>query len=277
MSSDALFLDTSILIAFFIHEQQIKEEIDKTTKRYSFCVTGLVAKAEFTRRLLGDADYLLRLCSETKSFAGVFRRVNRLGANPFNKHKFQTCLSILASIHEMDSDEESQLDRLELFLESLLESSWHYLEDVFLGAVIPDSGCALGLAEIKKAAKRYILPKTKCEGFATCGMYNFLRKTPDRDALIEYLNQKKDEKKFKDAPKISELLEGLEILQLSSSLSEEEFRAQHPCKRCGDTLISLESRSINNFFTLDYKASNWLCEQSGQNLTICPSSITSKS
>ena len=88
-----VFLDTSIQIARHVHGPQTKEAINQRLARHSRQVTSLVVRQEFKRRLLKEAEYLLRLLHRYRSFDEVNQHVIRLfGSWPGRVRKRNICL-----------------------------------------------------------------------------------------------------------------------------------------------------------------------------------------
>jgi hypothetical protein len=71
----AVFLDTSIQIARFVHGPETKRRIRERIDQYDLSITGEVVKQEFKRRLLKEAQYLLNLFDRFGSFQRVWRHV----------------------------------------------------------------------------------------------------------------------------------------------------------------------------------------------------------
>ncbi len=75
MSEQEVYLDTTILIASFIHSPRVKFEIREKIKSFRNVLTGQVAQQEFTRRLLKEAEYLLGQLKKRKTVAAVQRHL----------------------------------------------------------------------------------------------------------------------------------------------------------------------------------------------------------
>jgi hypothetical protein len=60
-----VFLDTSIQIARLVHGPQTKSGIRQRLAQHDKVFTGLVVRQEFKRRLLKEAEYLLRFAAIT--------------------------------------------------------------------------------------------------------------------------------------------------------------------------------------------------------------------
>ena len=71
----ALFIDTSIQIARIVHSPAIKRIIRKRLKKYDIITSSLVVRQEFKRRLLKEADYLLKQLHYRNSFNEVMRHI----------------------------------------------------------------------------------------------------------------------------------------------------------------------------------------------------------
>ncbi len=96
-STSAVFLDTSIQIARFVHGPNAKQRIRDCLSRFRFVATGLVVRQEFKRRLLREAKYLLEQTQST----WVFRPSSSsclLKANFVHARKRNICLEVLSSV-----------------------------------------------------------------------------------------------------------------------------------------------------------------------------------
>src|SRR5437868_3721586 len=92
-----LFLDTSIQIARVVHSPRAKAMIKARIDRHRQTVTSLVVRQEFRRRLLKEADYLIRALHRYKSFRELVHHVIRL-PNPYHARKRNICLQTLEQI-----------------------------------------------------------------------------------------------------------------------------------------------------------------------------------
>ena len=70
-----VFLDTSIQIARLVHGPQTKAGIRQRLARHERVFTGLVVRQEFKRRLLKEAEYLLRLLHRQVCGLGTFQNL----------------------------------------------------------------------------------------------------------------------------------------------------------------------------------------------------------
>ena len=248
MSEQHVYLDTTILIASFIHSPKVKFEIREKIKSFRNVLTGQVAQQEFTRRLLKEAEYLLGQLKKRKTVAAVQRHL--LSLSQLQNRKFRICLQTLTTIHE-GATAEDNADRLRWFLEELLEDAVEDIKEL-LGAI----------QGIKKKGKSYDFPNSKCSTYVQCGVSQFLEDHPDTEPLKDFLLEKQD-------LLTTELKDGLGFLTrvCKDSTCAPLF---NPCLCFGDTIISLESRRAEVFYTQNHKESKLLCEQSGQVLLLCP-------
>src|SRR5262249_36198988 len=156
------FLDTSIQIARLIHGPKTKEHIRDRIARHEQTVSSLVARQEFKRRLLQEAEYLLRLLHRYQSFDEINQHVIRLfGQWPGRVRKRNICVQMLAQVHGgTDAD---RTERLQLYLRSLLVSGLKRF-DQQVDSVRQDSGCACARVEVieKSPLRKYDLGPTHC-------------------------------------------------------------------------------------------------------------------
>ena len=255
-----VFLDTSIVIAIFVHPSVIKAEIRSKLKNYSFRLTGLVVQQEFCRRLLKEAKYLLGQLEKRKSYQKVLSHLLDLPSQ--QNRKFRICLQTLVNCFP-DGTDFDRTERLRYFLEDLLENGLAEIRSNFVDDVVKAVGCASAVQGIRRKKSDYVFPPDSCEKHEQCLVGDFLRTCTDRQPLLDFLIAN-------EVRLTGELRTGMNCLQ---TLSESDFAnacSLNPCLRFGDVLISLESRSAGAFITQNYKESHLLCEQSGQILVVCP-------
>jgi predicted nucleic acid-binding protein len=87
----AIFLDTSIQIARFIHSPEAKRRIDERIREFDLKVTSSVVRQEFKRRLLRESKYVLEQLSRRNSYAEVYHHIVQL-PDLWHKRKKNICL-----------------------------------------------------------------------------------------------------------------------------------------------------------------------------------------
>lgn len=255
-----VYLDTSILIAIFVHPSEIKSHIRSLLTGYDMRLTGLVAMQEFSRRLLKEAKYLLEQLNSKGSYQKVLSHLQFLPAQ--SQRKFKICFSTLVNYFPDDSDSD-RTDRMKLFLEELLESGTEELLSNCVDSVVRGVGCASACQKIKRKGSTFQFPNDKCELHIQCGVGDFLKTCMARVPLTRFLEANSHQL-------TSELQAGLKALQQLEKNDCAGASSLNPCLKFGDVLISLESRTASTFMTMNYKESVLLCEESGQKLIICP-------
>lgn len=256
--SSVLYLDTSILIASFVHPPAIKQHIRAVLSSYDVLVSGLIAKQEFSRRLLKEAHYLLsQLKRRNYSFRAVYDHVVS-SLPPQMARKQKICLQILGQCFEEDSDSDKG-ERLLFFLEDLLENGIAELEDS--GVVfVKNSKCQNGLSGYVLKKDRWRFAGNDCPG--NCQVGQFLYACDFRNTLMHALTQHE---------LTSELQKSLKFLgQLNEGCSNAiDF---NPCLTVGDLIIAMECKvaGAEDFFTQNFKESRILCPALGLRLITCP-------
>jgi hypothetical protein len=258
-----LFLDTSIQIARFVHSRATKVRIKARVAEHERTETGLVVRQEFKRRLLHEAEYLLRLLQRYRSYDEVRHHLIRLP--PVALRKRNICEQMLTQIH--GGTDKDLTDRLKLYLHSLLVTGLRRF-DQQVDLLREESGCACARAGVvaKAPPRNYDLGQTRCSHprAGTCRVVNFLieRKTA-RAQLVAYLKAIPEEEKTAELKKAQQFLESLETRL-------EQARQLDPCLQVGDLLIGLESVNAPNFYTLNSGESQHLCRALGQTLIVRP-------
>jgi hypothetical protein len=264
---DSLFVDTSIEIARVVHGPLMKARIRERLARHRQTVTSLVVRQEFKRRLLKEAEYLLRQLHRYKSFDEVLQHVIRLpGQWPGRVRKRNICLQTLSQLHAGGTDRE-RAERAQLYLRSLLVSGLKRFDqraDVVRG----DSACACARAAVveKVPLRKYDMGPEHCSRLkpGACGVADFLAKRAEvREQILRHLRGLPDDRKSLE-------LKNAEAFLVRMAKSPARAAQEDPCLKIGDLLIALESAGVQHFFTLNRAESQHLCRALGQTLIVRP-------
>jgi hypothetical protein len=258
-----LFLDTSIQIARVVHSPRTKERLAARMAQHERTETSLVVRQEFKRRLLREAEYLLRLLERYGSFQEVSHHLLRLPGQALRKRNI--CAQMLLQVHGGDDAEQTQ--RLKLYLRSLLVLGLRRF-DQQVDVLRKESGCGCGQVPIteKKAFRQYELGPTRCSSLrqGTCGVVAFLASRKEaRDRLLAHLLSLSEGEKSPELKKAQKFLESLQTRL-------DRANQQNPCLEVGDLLIALESLEVPTFYTLNSTESQHLCRALGQTLIVRP-------
>jgi hypothetical protein len=264
MAGTAVFLDTSIQIARFVHGPLAKRKIAERMSQYDITATSVVVRQEFKRRLLKEAKYLIDQLNRRGSFQEVFYHVARLPAL-YHKRKRHICLQMLISLFENASDTELT-ERLKLRLHFLLTLGLKQF-DKQVDQVLTSSECGCNKIPIrvKKEFASYEFGTDKCsEAGGRCGILAYLISRRDTlDNIYHYL------KSINESMKTEEILRSeafLERILIDPSIAQ----SQNPCLTVGDLLIAIESSGIPTFYTLNQRESQFFCEALSQELIVRP-------
>ena len=259
IKNDIVYLDTSVVIALFVHPSEIKKHIRIEIAKYKFRLTGLVVQQEFCRRLLKEAKYLLGQLEKRRSFNRVLSHLVDL--SKFHDRKFRICLQTMIN-NFPDGTDADRTERLQLFLEDLLENGIAEIKQNIVDEIVKSVGCASAIEGIHRTKSGFRFPHDECSKHERCGVGDFLNESPDREPLLQFLIDN-------DERLTAELKKGKESLLSLRELGCVNACKLDPCISIGDVLISLESRSAGVFLTQNFKESNLLCEQSGQTINVC--------
>jgi hypothetical protein len=264
--SAPVFLDTSIQVARMVHGPQTKARIRQRLEGYGQTVTGLVCRQEFKRRLIQEADYLLRFLQQYQSFDEVQHHLIRYPARwPKDLRKKNICLQMLTQVH--GGTDEVRTERARLYLRSLLVAGLQRF-DQSVEMVRQDSGCGCARAEVreKQPFRKYDLGVKHCSRLKAgeCGVVAFLtRHASARAKVLEKLQAIPVEEKSAE-------LKNAEAFLGQLANNPERAPAEDPCLKVGDLLIALESVGIEDFYTLNSAESQHLCRALAQTLIVCP-------
>ncbi|MGH7222350.1 MAG: hypothetical protein ACRELF_03915 [Gemmataceae bacterium] len=263
---DSVFLDPSIQIARLVHGPQTKAGIRHRLAQHERVFTSLVVRQEFKRRLLKEAEYLLRLLHRFKSFDEVHQHVIRLfGPWPSTVRKRTICLQTLSQVH--GGTDAERTDRLQLYLRSLLVTGLKQFDRKF-GEVVKDAACACACVDVveKQPLRRYDLGPEHCSRTkpGACGIVQFLTsRKRNWQAILTQLKSIPDAKKSTEIKNAERFLERL--VESPNNASDDD-----PCLTVGDLVIALESVGIPIFYTLNSKESQHLCRALDQTLIVRP-------
>jgi hypothetical protein len=263
----AVFVDTSIQIARFVHSDDIKRAIRTRLKSFDITATGLVVRQEFKRRLLKEARYLLDQLKQKRSYDKVVRHVNDV-LPVQQRRKKQICMQTLLTVSKNDTDED-RTDRAKLFMRHLLK---HGLDefDGMVDHLEIGSGCACATNSIiEKQNGKFDFGPEKCsETAGKCAIVAFLKsKTAELETILARL--KTIQSGTKPGQKTEEL-ERAEGLIESFLRTPDDALVNEPCLKVGDLLVALESARFPSFYTMNGKESQHLCKPLGQDLIVRP-------
>jgi hypothetical protein len=261
-----VFLDTSIQIARVVHGPKTKAHIRNRLALHGHAVTGLVCRQEFRRRLLAEADYLLRLLDRYESFDEVRQHLIRFQPQ-YLKHvrKKNISLQMLEAVHE--ATDEERTERARLYLRSLLLTGLQRF-DQMVDQVRQDSACGCARIEVreKRASGKYDLGETHCGRLKgqVCGVVAFLNgRADERGRVLAYLRALAEGQKSAE-------LKNAEAFLMKAEKNPDKVCADDPCLAAGDLLIALESAGVEHFYTLNSTESQHLCRPLQQTLVVRP-------
>ncbi|MFI5457610.1 MAG: hypothetical protein ACHRXM_19380 [Isosphaerales bacterium] len=266
-SGTAIFLDTSIQIARFIHSSEAKRKIEQRIRQYDFTVTSSVVRQEFKRRFLKEAKYVLDQLNRRNSYEEVYHHVVRLPDHSFAKlrRKKNICLQMCAQVFSGANDAELT-ERLKLYMRSLLTLGLDEF-DGRVGHVIKGSSCACSTIPIRERRPfhTYDFGTDKCsETAGKCGVSEYLgNHTDELSSIREFLKNLPTERKTAEIKNSEAFLE--DILKNSGVAM-----SSNPCLTVGDLMIALESIGIPTFYTLNGKESQFFCVVLRQILIVRP-------
>ena len=257
----ALFLDTSIQIARIVHSPEIKLLIKNRLKKYNIIATSLIVKQEFKRRLLKEANYLLKQFHLRKSYEQVIRHVQEV-LPPQQQRKKNICLQTLMTIDEQDTDEDRS-DRAVLSLKYLVKNGLKRFEKS-VDHIFIDSNCACSIQPVTTDKNEsFHFGTDKCKNLKKkCGISRFLK---DNIKLLHKIG--KELKKIDNSKKTKEI----EIIEKFIKIyfdNKDTIEEYNPCLIAGDLLIALESKSIPAFYTMNGKESQFFCRYLNQDLIV---------
>jgi predicted nucleic acid-binding protein len=255
-----LFIDTSILIAFFLRSTEKQAQIASQLSGKTV-VTCNIVYHEYKRRVLKEAEYLIRVFRKYKKVEAVKDHIINELPPPQNR-KRTICLDILERTLKGLSEEE-QSERAISLLHLMIARGTRSIDNL-VGKKIDTIHCALSSFQPKvvDCYRKYDFGPAKCKCTSdSCGIAKFMECNKDIVVgLLGFLANKREE--FTEEMK--EIHSFLERNQNNFSMAP-DF---NPCTKVGDLLIAMESREIEDFYTMNYKESRYFCEYFRQNLIV---------
>lgn len=262
----AVFLDTSIMIAWFVHARQTKARINEEIAKYNILVTGEIVKQEFKRRLLMEARYLLNKLDQMQSLEDVRRFVE--GVLPVQRSRKQSiCLALLSTIDETAGDREKTR-----FARSMLRNLLVCGLDDFesrVDSVVTSAGCVASRSGLRPKRSDWDFGPDRCSKAKTaCPIGVFVSERANKVSAIK-----------KEIAAASSEIKTDELLRIEGFIEKFKTRlhAAHeadPCLTLGDFLIALESADFRFFYTMNFQESAVLCSALEQNPVVLPVNFT---
>lgn len=265
----AIFPDTSIHIARFLREPQMKEAINRRLASYDIIISSPVVIQEFKRRVIHEAVYLMNLLNAKGSYEKVKRHVLNVLPEQQNR-KRNICLNMLEEIFHTGTDDAELTERAKSYLRTLIKFGVKKLRTQ-IGHIVGGTGCYLSTCPVKEKIpyKHYELGSKKCSNVCIqCPIVSFLK---EKSELCNQMSQCLSS----ISNKTKELESALKFLQDFLS-NPDSIHQKDPCYTVGDILIALESHGIPDFYTMNYKESNVYCDILKQKLIVRPNNPENK-
>ena len=265
--AELLFLDTSVQVARVLSGPAQRARVIDRGAGYRRC-SSLVCRQEFKRRVLKDAEYLLRVLDERKGYESTFDYMTRLIQNPHHKRRASICLSLLKRATG-DTDQE-KADRLRSKLRTFLLAGLSQF-DAWLDELAAHSGCACGRSDVSERKLRtgrvvFEFGEDKCQKLPTglCGVVAFLAsRAGERAAIRAHLASLPLEKKSAELKEAEAFLAAIDA-------DPNTAPGLNPCLSVGDLIIALESvaAGATAVYTMNGRESQHLCRALGQTLIV---------
>jgi len=266
MKGSAIFLDTSIQIARFFREKDMKKRIEERLSNYDMVVSSSIVLHEFKRRVLNEAYYLLNQLNDKGSFQAVLRHISHVLPKE-HRRKQQICLQMLETIFELGEANDAELtERAIRYLRDLLKFGLAIFRQS-LGHLIKGTDCYLSRQSVIeiKPYERYQIGEKRCSNVKNlCPVMVFFSENrqicKELHDYLQIIPESQQTKEIKES-----------VTFLNEYVQEKiDIREKDPCLTVGDLLIALESNYIPNFYTMNYQESQYFCKALKQNLIVRP-------
>ena len=244
----------------------MREQISRGLSSFSARVSGSVPLQEFKRRVLHELVYLLSKLDQTKSYQKTLAHVTSNLPQQQSRKK-QICLPLLHQLLPGATDAELTERALRYFRLLLMNGQEQFLNG--LDSLLTGINCFLSQTPIveKRRYKRYDTSGIRCsktnkrceigkaltQALTTCqALHTFLMGLPANRMTSE----------------LTDARDFLDRIVTGTALSQ--VHNEDACLRFGDLLIAIESATVTNFYTMNYRESQAFCDFFGQNLTVRP-------
>jgi hypothetical protein len=244
----------------------MRETIDRGLSKFSKRVSSSVPYQEFKRRLLHELVYLLAKLEQTQSYLTTLSHVTSLIPQQ-QQRKTRVCLPLLHNVLPGASDAELT-ERGRRYFRFLLTTG----EDQFkhgLDALLPGLNCFWSRVSIveKRRYKRYEMGNTRCSKTKKqCEIGKELNRVlPSCKELHKFLCGLPANRMTVELENARDFLD-----RILNGTALHRIHDEDACLKFGDLLIAIESASIENFYTMNYRESQAFCDFFKQSLTVRP-------
>jgi predicted nucleic acid-binding protein len=266
-STETVFVDSSIQISKTIREPDMEERIRAWLAKYGRRVSSTVPLQEFKRRVLRELPYLLAKLEQTRSYQKALAQIsNVLPAAQLRKQRI--CVPLLHKILPGATDQDLTERGRRYFRTLLMNGESDFVSE--FDAVLPGVDCFLATTPVaieKQRYKRYQLGNIQCSKTKKqCRIGEALTQIlPQCKSLYHFLASLPPERLTSELETAREFLN-----RIVNGPGLEKIHDEDACLKVGDLLIALESASIENFYTMNYRESQAFCDFLNQNLTVRP-------
>jgi len=241
---------------------RISLELSKFDKR----VSSSVPLQEFKRRVLHELVYLLAKLDQTQSYQKTLDHVTSVVPQQQNR-KIRICLPLLHQLLPGETDAELTERARRYFRFLLMNGEKQFL--IGLDSMLAGLKCFWSRAEIveKRRYKKYVLTGTRCSKTnGKCEIGEELHRViAVCKALHEFLVALPNDRMTAELKNARDFLD-----RLVNGTALSQIHGEDACLKCGDLLIAIESASVQNFYTMNYRESQAFCDFFNQNLTVRP-------
>jgi len=265
MVKNRVFLDTTIQIGRMLGDEDKKKEIDEILSQFNKILTSTYVKMEFRRRLIRDLVYINNVSQDSKNYAEIYKRIEKLP--PEQIRKIKGCIAAFYKFFSENAKDKVDgnlgailLEKSRSYFKKTVEAMW-YGFNKGINEILDETGCYL-------AKSGPILEGDKYDNrMKTC------KRTDKNCKIVEFLIQNKEtfEKIY---VKLQNILESdLDTEQrkikdvLENVLKSPEYLADKKnCWNCGDAIITVESPNDAKIFTTNVKHFEPMCSEVGKEL-----------
>lgn len=265
MTKNKVFLETTIQISRISGDEDRKKEIDKILFQFKKIITSTYVKMEFRRRLIRDLVYTNNILQDSKNYAEIYKRVEKLPPEQNRKIK-----GFLSSSYRFFSEsskdkvsgslDEILLEKSRSYFKKEVEEAW-YKFNKKIEEILDETGCYLAKSGPILEGDKYDNTMKKC------------KTTEIKCKIVEFLVQNKEifEKIYLKLQNIPEAALDTEQIKIKNILGNvlkhpEYLSDKKNCWNCGDAIITVESPDDAKIFTTNVKHFEPLCDELGKKL-----------
>jgi len=242
-NKEAIFLETSLQILRHFHHPDIRAKAQQIINNFPMKLSSTYVRMEYFYSIIQDLVYLYDLSKRLTNIGEIHYRIEKLPN--IQRRKLNRTLECLATFfYDAGTDTSDISIKLQSWLRQTIDDAFDCFNES-VDFIYDETGCAKARMPLQKNGDTY-LPFGRCKvANKQCKIDEFFQNHLQEfhslfEALQKMPQQEKDE----------ELIRMEKILERAIKYPQNMLDYQN-CRKCGDTIISIECPSKAILFTLN--------------------------